>query len=43
MKKNWELFASYVLVAVLSTIATLTLVYFMPIRQTKLDQLQELI
>lgn len=43
MKKNWELFASYVLVAVLSTIATLTLVYFMPIRQTKLDQLQKLI
>ena len=43
MKKTWELFASYVLVAVLSTIATLTLVYFMPIRQTKLDQLQKLI
>lgn len=44
MKKNWMIFGSYVLVAMLATVVTLTYVYFMPgSQQTKLEQLQALI
>ena len=43
MKINWKLFGSYVLVAVLATVTTLATVHFLPIRQTKLEQLQMLI
>jgi len=43
LKINWKLFGSYVLVAVLATVTTLATVHFLPIRQTKLEQLQMLI
>lgn len=44
MKKKWMLFGSYVLVAMLATVVTLTTVRFTPgMEQSKLEQLQDLI
>lgn len=44
MKKKWMLFGSYVLVAMLATVVTLTMVRFTPgMEQSKLEQLQDLI